>query len=77
MWRDGERRVPGSALVETRTNSGATREGRNIEPFDKVSRTMRWVTNPSPGMYYLLTVPALALESVVANIQKVVHHISS
>jgi hypothetical protein len=41
------------------------------------SRTMRWVMTPSPGMYYLLTVSALALGSVVSTVQKVVYRISS
>ena len=42
-----------------------------------LSRAMRWVVTPSPGMYYLLTVSALALGSAGSTVQKIVHRISS
>jgi hypothetical protein len=42
-----------------------------------LSRTMRWVMTPSPGMYYLLTVSAVAIGGIVSTVQKVVHRISS
>ena len=42
-----------------------------------VSRTMRWLRIPSPGMLYLLATSAIAIGSVVSTLQKVVHRISS
>ena len=42
-----------------------------------LSKTMRRVMTPSPGMLYLLATSALVFESVVSTVQKIGHRISS
>ena len=62
-------------LFSLQLQTACVRAWRCVGPV--FSRTLRWVVTPSPGLYYLLTVSALALGSAVSTIQRVAHRLSS